>query len=557
MSTREQPVVPRASLLGLPLELRQQIYHEYFTVDGGYAYNGDSGKLVQANNQPIELSLRYACRAIACETKQYPFSLNTITCSTLYRQDWRKQAASVDYITRHHVTFQHAMLARLKRLVTSEMYENPDPKYSQYLSAIKKDIAKAMARFDRHPNVPWDQNVFETLRASREGGSIRSMGMSQAVMSVSPRDGTIFFARAADYLLRQVAEKHPEDFSHAIEEILPGWTDSHSVADFFDLGFDPWAIPSVAEVKDKWEKLRLSFLWERLENWYQMPWKVDGYTSPEYRYKRKYRFSAASVAIRLLGHLSQQQRLSISKIILNEDRYAVGTPECHILGLIPFFQENPNLHIEHRVNLWRNIVPLSGYLNAEIISVEDQGDIQGDYDLPTMHQIYSSWPSEAITNIIMHTSQALKEGLPSRSYTLTFDGDPDLNHSTQFFSTIMKPHIAWLTANTDCVAQGLLLPQEHFNYPFDTRRSVEGICPEEGKTTILRCNFSLQQPWNYQEIVEDHDALSYQSLQSLMGSHFEPRIIDVSTDVIDWAKIKQESFHREEVPNAIDGESQV
>ncbi|KAF4473292.1 hypothetical protein FAGAP_13275 [Fusarium agapanthi] len=368
MSTQEYPIAPKASLLGLPFELREQIYHEYFT-------------------------------------------------------DWRKQAASVNYITRHHVTFQHAMLARLKRLVTSEMYENPDPKYSQYLSVIKKDIAKAAALFDRHPNVPWDQNVFETLRASREGGN------------------------------------------------------------FFDLGFDPWAIPSVAEVKDKWGKLRLSFLWERLENWYQMPWKVDGYTGPEYRYKRKYRFSAASVAISLLGHLSQQQRLSVSKIIL-KDRYAVGNPECHILGLIPFFQENPNLYIEHRVSLWRNIVPISGFLNAELISVEDQGDIRGDTDLPTMHQIYSSWSGAVITNIIMHTSQALREGLPSRSYSLAFDGDPALNYSTDFFSTIMKPHIAWLTANTDCVAQGILLPREHFNYPFDTRRSVEGICPAEEETTL-------------------------------------------------------------------------
>ncbi|KAF5688059.1 hypothetical protein FDENT_5035 [Fusarium denticulatum] len=449
------------------------------------------------------------------------------------------------------------MLIRLKRLVTSEMYEDSDPKYSQYLAVIKKHIARRVALSDRAPDVPWDQYAFDAIRGSREGGCIRSMHMSPTTMRVCHTDKTIFFSRAADYLLRRVAEKHPEEFSHAIEEILPGWTDSHSVAEFFDLGFDPWAIPSVAEVTDKWEKLQLSFLWESLENWYQMSWKMDGYAGPEYRYKRKYRFSAASVAVQLLGHLSQQQRLSVSKIILNEDRYAIGNPECHIFGLIPYFQENSRLYIEHRVSLWRNIVPISDFLTAQVISVEDQGDLRAGTSLPSIHQSYSSEPATVISNIFMHTSQALKEGLPSKSYSLTFDGDPDPNHSTEFFSTIMKPRIAWLTANTDCVAQGLLLPPEHFNYPFDTRRPIEGLRPVEEETTLLRCNFSLQQPWNYKEIVDDHKALRCRSLETFMGSDYEPRIIDISTDVIDWVKIKKESFHREEVPNAMGGESQA
>ncbi|KAF4946746.1 hypothetical protein FGADI_10950 [Fusarium gaditjirri] len=452
------------------------------------------------------------------------------------------------------------MLTRLKRLVTSEMYEGPDPKYSQYITVIKSSIAKSLAYWDsindRVTDGSEEYYAFNNLRSLREGICIRSMAMSPTIMHVCPTDRNIFFSRVADYLLRQVAEKHPDEFSQAIEEILPGWTDCHSVSEFFNLGFDPWAIPSTADVKDKWEQLQLSFLWEKLENWYQMNWKMDGYTGPEYRYKRKYRFSAASVAIRLLDRLSRQQRLSVSKIIMNEDRYSVGDPECHILGLIPFFQENPKLHIKHRVSLWRNIVPISDFLKAGDVAVEDQGDIRVGADLPGMHQIYSFRPSKVITNIIMHTSQALKEGLPSRSYSLTFDGDPDPSHSTEFFSTIMKPHIAWLTANTDCVEQGLLLPRDHCNYPFGTRRSVEGLHPVEEESTLLRCNFSLEQPWNYKEIVEEHDVLESRSLEMHMGRHFEPEIVDVSTHIIDWVKIKKESFHREEVPKDIDGESQ-
>ncbi|KAF5601663.1 uncharacterized protein FSUBG_8028 [Fusarium subglutinans] len=228
MSSQEQPVVPKPSLLGLPLELRQQIYHEYFTVDGGYAYNGDSGKLVQTNNQPIELSLRYACRAIAHETGQYPFTLNAITFSTLYRQDWRKRAASLSYITHHHVTFQNAMLFRLKRHIKSEMYEDPDVKYSQYIPAIRNGLARSMASWDRFRNsVPddsedsEDSRPFKTLRELRSQPASSGTWGRSTVIRLSGTDGTIFFSRAADYLLRRVAKKDPREFSQAIEQILP------------------------------------------------------------------------------------------------------------------------------------------------------------------------------------------------------------------------------------------------------------------------------------------------------------------------------------------------
>jgi hypothetical protein len=49
MSTAASPVTQRASLLGLPLELRDQIYKYYFKTDGGYVSNGD--KLLQASGQ--------------------------------------------------------------------------------------------------------------------------------------------------------------------------------------------------------------------------------------------------------------------------------------------------------------------------------------------------------------------------------------------------------------------------------------------------------------------------------------------------------------------------
>ncbi|KAF5710449.1 hypothetical protein FGLOB1_5487 [Fusarium globosum] len=558
MSTREYPIAPKASLLGLPLELRQQIYHEYFTVDGGYIHDGDSCKLVQANNQPIELSLRYACRAIAHETGQYPFTLNAITFSTVYRQDWRRQAKWADYIMDHHSSFQDAMLTRLKRRITAEMYEDPDLEYSQYIPVIRKHLARIMASWDRfRDGVPEDSEetedsgAFKSLRELRFQPATSGIWRGSMVISLSRSENTIFSSRAASSLLRRVAEKDPREFSQAIGEILPGWTYSHSVLEFFDLTFDPWAIPSVDEVKEKLEELQLSSLWQTPDGWRQLSEKLPGYTGPEYRYQYKMRLSAAAVAIKFLGQISRQQRLCISKLVLNEDRNAISSPECHVLGMIPFFRENSKLVVEHRLNLWRNILPQSADLGYFSIEVDDQGlDLQGWEDIPQTHQAWSKEIAQGVTNIIMHISKALTEGLPSRSYSLTIEGDPDLNHSTEFFSTIMKPYIVWLTANTDCVAQGILLPPEHCNYPFDTKSSGK-------ETTILRSNFTLGQPWNYKGIIKDSEydiiGLSLNSLMTVYG--FEPEIVDVSTDILDWMEIKRENFLREEITKEADGET--
>ncbi|KLO83709.1 Uncharacterized protein LW93_491 [Fusarium fujikuroi] len=305
------------------------------------------------------------------------------------------------------------------------------------------------------------------------------------------------------------------------------------------------------EVKDKLEELQLSSLWETPDSWHQLNEKLPGYTGPEYRYQQKIRLSAAAVAIKFLGQIFRQQRLYVSKLVLNEDRNAISSPECHVLGLIPFFRENSKLIVEHRLNLWRNILPTSVRQGCFEIALDNQGlDLQEWDNIPQTHQARSCEIARAVTNIIMHISKALTKGLPSRSYSLTIEGDPDLNHSTEFFSTIMKPFIAWLTANTACVAQGILLPPEHCNYPFDTRSSGKEM-------SVLRSNFTLDQPWNYKEILEDNkDDIIGMSLELLMtGFEFEPRIVDVSNDIIDWMEIKRENFLREEIKKDADGET--
>ncbi|KLO90375.1 Uncharacterized protein LW93_5837 [Fusarium fujikuroi] len=128
MSTAAPPDARRTGLLGLPLELRDQIYYYYFKADGGYVSDGD--KMLQASGQAVQISLMLTCRSIASETRHLPFTLNTITFSTIYRLDWRKRALVLNQIAQYHVQLLLATVLRLRQLLTPDMYEKPSPECS-------------------------------------------------------------------------------------------------------------------------------------------------------------------------------------------------------------------------------------------------------------------------------------------------------------------------------------------------------------------------------------------------------------------------------------------
>ena len=134
---------PMASLLGLPSELCNQIYLDYFTVGGGYVYDGDTDKLVQPSGKSIDISLRSTCRSIALETQDFPFSLNAIRISTVYRSDWQKQAAYIETIFEHHNKLQKCLLLQLRGLVTSDIYEHSSARISKNMSIIEEQVARA------------------------------------------------------------------------------------------------------------------------------------------------------------------------------------------------------------------------------------------------------------------------------------------------------------------------------------------------------------------------------------------------------------------------------
>ncbi|KAI1070551.1 hypothetical protein LB507_006756 [Fusarium sp. FIESC RH6] len=538
---------PGASLLGLPSELRNQIYRDYFTVDGGYVYDGDTNKLVQPDRKPIDISLRSTCRSIALETQDFPFSLNTIKFSTVYRSDWQKQAAYIETIFEHHNKLQKCLLLQLRGLVTSDMYEHSNARISKNMSIIEEQVARARIGYSQGrqfdaPKWMHHRNGGEELWA-KWGDSGLSFSMGLAIR----------------HILLIMVERHPQEFIAAIDAVKPGWSSSHSALDFFDLTVLPWSLPSLAELITLAEEWQVSEQGDNLLEWYKKDSFHTIYRGPISKYRRRRYFSAASLAIRFLNQITKRQRLNIQNLVIDEDRMSGPRAESHPIGLIPFCIENPTLHIDHRINIWRNFTFRLGWSlgerSLESIAFELEAVLSEEQivvnEFMQAHQVRQRCLQEGFVDWMKHVMDLAGHGMPLDSYTLTLDGDPDLNHSTEMFTSLIKHEIAELTMNSDIVAQGIFAPPEHPEYPFMTRQSMTEVCPVNKRSSLLQCNFTLDQPWDYKKIVEENEVEPH-SIDRYFAHFADPGYFDVSTRFIPFPDIKLEYFDREWLMDSTD-----
>ncbi|EWG53455.1 hypothetical protein FVEG_11884 [Fusarium verticillioides 7600] len=492
---------PKATFLDLPLELRQQVYHDYFKVDGGYVYDGDSDKLVRADGQPISMSLRYACRSVAEETKSIPFKLNSITFSALYRKDLQHQAAIHSNLIRFHSVLLSELLLRMRYFVTPEMFDQVDEVAPHYLQKIKSRISSCI-REDEYEDSEdngslFDREDFQDVTEFDEMGAVLSpvwIGM------IAPLDFNSLFA------------KNSAETAKAIDEVLPGWKDSASPEELFDLSFDHWDIPSLSRLSETAERLQRHHFLDSLSKWLPVQRKSNPalfdarYKGTKYLYRRKYWFSATAAAIRFLTRMSSTQRGYLQKLILNEDRIAVGFPESHAIGMISFCKQNPKLHVEQRVDVWQNLVmssespsayrPIGIYFERSEPEA-GEGHYMDSISGPDQDVFFSNW--------VVHGMEVVRAGMPVGSWSVVFDGNPDLNLATDLFATILKRTIVWQTFYADCVSLGLFADPSHADYPFATIAASEESPTESKRSSISRCNFNLDRPWNLDEIAADHN----------------------------------------------------
>lgn len=124
-------------------------------------------------------------------------------------------------------------------------------------------------------------------------------------------------------------------------------------------GQDPWSIPTEDELDV--HALQVPSLEPFGQSLYGIDndfWHVTGATQRDRAYwdanRGKLRFSAAAATIHFLHSTTALVRRQLRKVVVHEDRMSVNHPASHVRGLIPFCEENPDLRIERRVDLWRN-----------------------------------------------------------------------------------------------------------------------------------------------------------------------------------------------------------
>ncbi|RSL53730.1 hypothetical protein CEP54_010231 [Fusarium duplospermum] len=531
-----------ANLLALPYELREQIFRHYFKLDRGYFYDGESEKLVTADGQPIDLSLMYTCHSIANNTKHIPLSVNTITFSTVYREDWRERAGGLAYILKCHNRLQADMVYHLLGFVTPEMYSQIGLKFPQSMPNIREELTTEL-QFHEQTNWRYERLFSHVLEmrlrpADDHRGILNYTLFDRFQWKLGPTHSSILGAAA--YTLSLLAEKHPAEFAELIDKALPGWTDSHSPDEFFHLTFDPWAIPSLSELVETADQLQAYRFWECLGTWHHNRDDLDTWhphrdnEDTGNRYRQKLYFSAAAVAIRFLNQLPETRRLQIRNIIINEDRLAVGWSEGHILGLIPFCRENPGLRVKQRVNLWRNLL-LRMHIPRPIdaIRLAELGH-SGDND----QKVYLYHINSALASWAFHVMEVMDEGMPAGTFSFVLEGDPDLNLSSEVFDTQVHPTVAWLKAYAECSSQGLFpQPYEDIFY-FSTAAYLKAMELLINGAPFLQINFNVGQPWDYKKLAETHQDLP-QSAWRAKYCGFSPAF-DVSSPTLDWISIKLE-----------------
>lgn len=290
----------RSTFFSLPRELRDTVYHHYIFEPDGYHFNVESGKFRASGNRPIDLALSLASKSVAAEMHHLALERNVLN---FWTSDFRRQEAG-----RFNALFEQMLDDKSWLLRTLQ-----DPQFGRYkTSEVDKKVAQEYPQLEPLlldlNNGSWGASIY---RASN-GGVAESCtrGFLDYLVEVLSRDTNF---------IKAWGDAYGNDASSYEKRIVP-----FAKSTLFLSSPEPWAMPSRYELAKMSEVISPRSILER----------------------RKWRFSAAAVAINFLNSIPQTTLMKIRKIVLHENRRSVGRPECHGLGLIPFCSQNPKLHME-------------------------------------------------------------------------------------------------------------------------------------------------------------------------------------------------------------------
>ncbi|KAF4975786.1 hypothetical protein FZEAL_7467 [Fusarium zealandicum] len=507
--------------LSLPFELRQIIYRHYFPLEGGYVFQPQSQKLGTVDGQPPDHALTYTCRLIASETKYLPLSCNTISFSSFYHPEWSRWAGRFDYLLSAQTEIRNDMLISLRRFITAEIYSKIDAEFPSYASVLRNMVQRGRAdHFRSYVTYKWTE--FETVIAEDE--RIDGLDITTSV-----------FNRAVIYALQLLDQTPGEDFARWIDQELICWGDYRSLADFLDQCYAPWAMPSRADIDTMGHNLGDGRVWSEIQRW-RTPRHAR---NPKYR--DKFRFSATAVAIRFLTRLPINKRLSIRAMVLCEDRVAVGSHQCHSLGLIPFCKENSRLRIELRVSMFTNVFQAVDIANNhELRLVESDAANAEVYELLPCHipGFVGTWLIEALALI--------DAGMPVGSYKLVLDGEPGIDLCSDIFQRIVHRNVACQLALERCASPDFI-SRRSFGFYVVKRRFIEAMLHLTSQTSILRCNFNPGQYWDVDELIETYPGWGANDWAASCGELDDHIAFSMTSAMPDWHERRLENYERKQV----------
>jgi hypothetical protein len=454
----------------LPPEIRVQVYKEYFTQEGGYHYNHDTGRLTLADGNPIDLALVSTSRLIAQETCGLPLSLNTVHFSTGCPERLKLASWCIYYLMKDRTRHSQWAFEHFGVFLTPEVYETVAQKYPGFTRIMDQMIAR-----------PTVKNRFNFLYVFDSG----------AVPSV--------VEDASQLLLRTVLRVHGH--SRVADVIYESWEYHHHLSDrtrlpdpfeVLFLDHQEWALPSKRLANKLARKLAdISKHRGRPPNIDFVPSRLD---LRKYHRHLKFRYSAAAAAINFLQQMPRNARLRLRKLRLLEDQPSVHNAAGHGRGLIRFCLENPSLKVERKVSLFGNLL-------------QAHGKLPGTTSASTVPCVISTWLVEALA--------LPSAGMPPGSFSLVIDGEPAPDRASEIFQAFMQRAAALQTAFDEASARGYfgktLSFLERVHHPCylleDFPRAMELLGNKDDP--LIKSNFHPGDPWDIEQTVLDRQRLDY------------------------------------------------
>jgi hypothetical protein len=436
----------------LPRELRDQVYADYFAIEGGYRYGYTTNKLITSRGTGVDLDVRLTCRQVAAETRGLALKLNTINFSTVCDESLRQRAGQFDAIQKIISDLKTKYLLRSapkSGLISATTRDYVESHHPEFLSAVQT------------------LHNFNTNLSSHRWKEIASQTRHFIASTLKDMAGKLNFG---DTVSRDMHWKtyRPEP------NPLPIIAHSH----------EPWILPNEDEMADMLNLIA--------------PLPVEAtrrFDVDRYWDKRVYRLSAATASIRFLRSVPAELRLAMRRLVLHEDRQSVAWPECHGQGLIAFCQENSDLRIERRVGLWRTILPAASMPVWSLMTYTFANIQRYKYDhLEASCVSRGHNRGDGVAGWIMEALALTSLGMPTDSFELVIDGMSTPDISTQVFDVVQRD-AAWQSAYERCI-KAPISQSPRLNW-MDIRdndayvmrgfpEAVQEIC---GGKSLVSCNF--------------------------------------------------------------------